>query len=347
MLVRREAFEAAAASTPASATRSRTSTSACGIGERGHEVHYCHRSVALPPRVGLAWPASERDRARAAASSAERWGDRCSPTTCDYYLEDGLIAFGYRDSYPIRMEIAPALAALPGAQGDGAKLIELQAGRLGALLRETVRLTSHVADLELETALGDSATGNGAATPRTDGGEAPDASLLREAVAALAGDVARIEHEILDYQTRVAAAVRGMPVRSRETEPLAPGEALLYRNVKTRLQQLAAATVPPDAPALVVSRGDAELLDLGSTTGRHFPQDDKGDYTGYHPKDSADAIERLEALRAGGAEWLVIPQTSAWWLEHYEEFGRHLRERYELVAENPEAGMVFRLGEDS
>ena len=50
------------------------------------------------------------------------------------------------------------------------------------------------------------------------------------------------------------------------------------------------------------------------------------------PEGLAEAIEQLEALRAAGAGYLLVPATSAWWLEHYEDFGRHLARRYDWLA---------------
>jgi hypothetical protein len=83
---------------------------------------------------------------------------------------------------------------------------------------------------------------------------------------------------------------------------------------------------------LVISRGDEDLTDFEGRRGWHFPQDEHGTYQGHHPPDSDQAIEQLEALRAKGAGFMVVPETASWWLEHYAEFGSHVRERYELIA---------------
>ena len=94
---------------------------------------------------------------------------------------------------------------------------------------------------------------------------------------------------------------------------------------------------------LVVSRGDAELLELGERTGWHFPRDRDGHYTGYHPENAAEAIERLELLRSNGAAWLAIPETSLWWVQHYPEWADHLHRHYDCVAESSGGGLLFRL----
>ena len=94
---------------------------------------------------------------------------------------------------------------------------------------------------------------------------------------------------------------------------------------------------------LVVSRGDERIVDFPRHHGEHFPQTDDGQYAGHHPADSADAIARLEALFASGAEYLVIPGTSAWWLEHYTEFATYLERRHTRVAAEDRTFVVYQL----
>jgi len=88
---------------------------------------------------------------------------------------------------------------------------------------------------------------------------------------------------------------------------------------------------PPGAKILVVSKGDSALLDLGGRSAGHFPQTEAGLYAGCHPADSAEAIARLDDLRSRGAEYLLFPATSFWWLDHYSEFARHLETVGSLV----------------
>jgi hypothetical protein len=85
--------------------------------------------------------------------------------------------------------------------------------------------------------------------------------------------------------------------------------------------------LPDDATVLVVSNGDDELLELGTgRRGWHFPQMDDGTYAGYHPGTSAEALAHLRALEARGAEYIVFPSTTAWWLEYYGELAAAIRE---------------------
>jgi GT2 family glycosyltransferase len=101
-------------------------------------------------------------------------------------------------------------------------------------------------------------------------------------------------------------------------------EAAGYSDVIAGVRETVDSRVPDRAAVLVVSRGDDALLDLGERPAGHFPQLEDGTYAGHYPADSAEAIAQLEALRHGGAEYLLFPKTSLWWLEHYADFRRHL-----------------------
>ena len=91
------------------------------------------------------------------------------------------------------------------------------------------------------------------------------------------------------------------------------------------------ATVPPSKTVLIVSKGDEELLRLGSRSGWHFPRLNDGRYAGYYPADGADAIVQLEQQRERGADYIVFPATSMWWLDHYPELAEHLAANYATV----------------
>ena len=84
-------------------------------------------------------------------------------------------------------------------------------------------------------------------------------------------------------------------------------------------------------PVAVVSRGDDDLVRFEAHIGWHFPQTDEGVYAGHHPSDSDAAIRHLEEVRRRGARYLVIPASSAWWLDHYAGFRDHLSTVYQLT----------------
>lgn len=121
------------------------------------------------------------------------------------------------------------------------------------------------------------------------------------------------------------------------------GAASEYARTRRSLGAVVKEVVPGGARVLFVSRGDDELLALaGEGEGWHFPGDPGKGYAGHHPHDSAAAIKQLDGLRRQGADFLVFPASETWWLEHYDGLARHL-ERYERVADDPAAGVVFDL----
>ena len=99
--------------------------------------------------------------------------------------------------------------------------------------------------------------------------------------------------------------------------------------------------IPPGARVLVVSKGDPALLDMDGRPALPFPATDDGAYIGYHPADSAEAILRLERLRDAGAEYLIVPHDSLWWLEYYADFGQYLETSATLVQQRDNACRAY------
>jgi glycosyltransferase involved in cell wall biosynthesis len=126
---------------------------------------------------------------------------------------------------------------------------------------------------------------------------------------------------------------------------LLASSAPAYGDVVERFQALIRHVLPPEAIVAVVSRGDADLLQLDGIEAWHFPQRGDGVYLGYYPPDNAAAIRHLETLRDKGAEFLAIPANSLWWLEHYSGFARHLDERYDSVLDEKGVCAVYALVE--
>ena len=123
-----------------------------------------------------------------------------------------------------------------------------------------------------------------------------------------------------------------------------------YAELVGRVHSTVAGSVPPGATVLVVSKGDAALLAMPGLNAAHFPQDQAGEYAGHHPRDSAAATAELERLRRHGAEYLVVPATARWWLDFYEDFAAHLANHAEIVADLPDACLIYglgRLGDDA
>ncbi len=90
-----------------------------------------------------------------------------------------------------------------------------------------------------------------------------------------------------------------------------------YRDLVARVHRALCEHTPATADLLIVSRGDDTLLDVPGRKASHFPQGDDGGYAGHYPADAGSVIAMLDSLRAKGANGFVIPETSAWWLDHY------------------------------
>ena len=115
---------------------------------------------------------------------------------------------------------------------------------------------------------------------------------------------------------------------------LGPAE---YAALVRRIRSAVAGALPERARVLVVGKGDREIARLGARQVSHFPQDETGQYAGFHPADAASAIAHLDALRSAGAEYLLLPRTSYWWQEHYRPLFEHLGrvgQRVELATDD-------------
>jgi hypothetical protein len=115
-----------------------------------------------------------------------------------------------------------------------------------------------------------------------------------------------------------------------------------YRDLIARMRACAEILLPEGARVLVVSHGDDALLRLGARQTGHFPQSSTGLYAGHHPADGAAAAAHLGELRRRGFDYLVVPATSLWWLDYYEELAEALAEG-ELVCDEPQTCLIYSL----
>ena len=113
LLIRRDAFEQAGGFDTAFLNGYEDVDLCLRLGEEGHEVRYCPRSVLYHLESVTRWAdysvrhTSDNDRLY-----AERWLDRVKPDDIEHYLADGLISVQYGPSYPVRMAISPLLATV-------------------------------------------------------------------------------------------------------------------------------------------------------------------------------------------------------------------------------------------
>jgi GT2 family glycosyltransferase len=122
--------------------------------------------------------------------------------------------------------------------------------------------------------------------------------------------------------------------------PYARRERPAYTELVARVRKAVCEAIPAGATVAVISKGDAELLRLGERRAWHFPQHDDGTYAGHHPADSAECIAELERLTAKGADFLVVPSTASWWLDHYAAFARYLSNRCRVVLKTSDCAVV-------
>jgi hypothetical protein len=116
-----------------------------------------------------------------------------------------------------------------------------------------------------------------------------------------------------------------------------------YEELAPRIAALVEELTPVGTIVLVVSKGDESLVAFNGRSGWHFPRAGNGQYAGHHPIDGRWAVDHVEALRAAGGAYLVLPATYYWWLEHYPELAQHLRSRFERLASPEELCRIYRL----
>jgi hypothetical protein len=185
--------------------------------------------------------------------------------------------------------------------------------------------------------------------------------LGRAAARDSAATLERRVRDLMDENSRLRSELRALQRTLEQQKPDSPpaGAAAAagkvrerflarreYQALLARTREIVRDTIPTDASILAISRGDATLLDMEGRDVQHFPQNEYGVYAGYHPADSTAAITHLEALRAKGAEFLLIPATAFWWFKHYRQFRRHLDHRYRIVARQDETCVIYSLREE-
>lgn len=116
-----------------------------------------------------------------------------------------------------------------------------------------------------------------------------------------------------------------------------------YAELRRRVIELIRLTVPRGSTALVVSKGDEELLETPSRRAWHFPRAINGQYAGCYPGSDDEAISHLTTLHNQGAEFLVVPSTSFWWLDYYEGLTTHLQEHHRVASYLENVGVIYQL----
>ncbi len=116
-----------------------------------------------------------------------------------------------------------------------------------------------------------------------------------------------------------------------------------YDELCHRVEATLESATPPDAVIAVVSKGDPRLVEIEGRTGLHFPRDAEGRYAGYYPKTSEEAIAGVESSRRAGVQFLCLPTTAFWWLDHYQALSAWLNAHCHVVAHDQETCVVYDL----
>jgi hypothetical protein len=146
----------------------------------------------------------------------------------------------------------------------------------------------------------------------------------------------QIEGALFDLKTAQAIAQASGPNAAKD---------IAYLQAVSRIHEAVRRSTPRGSTLAVISKGDERLLKFPGRRGWHFPQNAQGVYAGNYPAHSVSAIAHLEAMRMRGAEFLLVPATSVWWLEHYAAFGEHLRRRYQEIEKTDDGSRIFDLRE--
>jgi hypothetical protein len=116
-----------------------------------------------------------------------------------------------------------------------------------------------------------------------------------------------------------------------------------YDELCHRVEATLGSATPPDAVVAVISKGDPRLVEIEGRTGLHFPRDAEGRYAGYYPKTSEEAIASVESSRRAGVQFLCLPATAFWWLDHYQALGAWLNAHCHVAAHDQETCVVYDL----
>lgn len=164
------------------------------------------------------------------------------------------------------------------------------------------------------------------------------ASIGQDHIAEIHGPAAVSKRMFAAFQSALARPPRSLRL-AEQLEAGAPSTQ--YGELARKLSIVARHNLDADTPVLVISKGDDTLIDIDGLHVEHFPQGDDGEHLDWHPADGADVRRRLVAQQARGSHYLVLPNTSLWWLEHYDGLSSYLEEHYRLAVREDDTCLIW------
>ena len=306
MLVRRDALRAGRRLRPGLPQRPRGHRPLPAVRQAGDEVHYCHESVLYHLESVSRGRGSQRHRAQLrvvpralgrrprATTSTTTW-----PTACCGCATATAIRSGWRS--------APEL---PSRQRDPDEVRDSLERQSAPRRRPAAR--GRAADAACRRARAGQQSPRETVSGPSSSGPAPNAERGPPPCAG-------------GWSCGCTISKHASAAASARTEHRAGRSSVTGELLRGHRQALVAERAREGGNgARSMSRGVDEALDSARRQGWHFPQEADGTYAGRYPLDSDEAVAQLEELRERGAGYLLVPGPSAWWLDHYEAFGRHL-----------------------
>jgi GT2 family glycosyltransferase len=115
--------------------------------EGGHEIHFCHKSVAYHLEMGTRDFSHEHENLEL---YRRRWAHRVRPDAIPRYLEDGLMRIDYTIRYPFSLHVSPLLGVVGGGERAANALLAARAKENAELLRENIQLRLLLSEAGIE-----------------------------------------------------------------------------------------------------------------------------------------------------------------------------------------------------
>jgi antitoxin (DNA-binding transcriptional repressor) of toxin-antitoxin stability system len=113
--------------------------------------------------------------------------------------------------------------------------------------------------------------------------------------------------------------------------------------VRNACAELLERHVPAGERVMLAWQGDPAMLGVGGRPIMPFPPPREGlAQAGF--EHGASAIAHLEAQRANGLRFLLVPEQGRRWLAELPQFEEHLSRSYGVIADEPGAGLLFDVG---